>query len=76
MYTVEQPIAKEFDDNCVILKIPSEIQFIDFANEIFEWCDINNIDADILKRWHDENTYVAWKITDQKQRIIFMLRWS
>jgi len=43
---------------------------------VFEWCAESGIDADLITKWYDDKNYSAWRIRDEKQRMIFSLRWQ
>ena len=64
----------ELDENCVVIPTPIGVTgiFTEFGNMVFEWCTNNSIDADLIGRW---NGCSAWQILDEKQRMLFVLRW-
>lgn len=65
----------ELDDTCVVIPTPVGVTgtFTDFGNRVFEWCAENNIDVDLL---YNRGSYSAWRIQDEKQRMLFVLRWK
>lgn len=52
-------------------------KFIEFANEVFEWCADNNIEADLIGRHTDDNLndLSIWRIENEYHRTKFALRW-
>lgn len=68
------------DDTEVILKSTSgrADAFTKFANKIFLWCADNNIEADLVGKWSDDenNDYSRWRISNELHRTMFRLVWS
>lgn len=51
--------------------------FTAYANSIFEWCEIRNINADFIARWTDEKgAFSMWRVDDPGQRLLFILQWT
>ena len=47
------------------------------TDEILEWCITNEVDADVLWGGYDgTSTHSEWGIKDDKQRMLFALRWT
>ena len=65
----------ELDENCVVIPTPIGVTgtFMEFGNKVFEWCADNNIDVDCVGKWEG---YSAWQILEEKQRMLFVLRWG
>lgn len=68
----------KIDDTCVIIKSPEGLlgTFTKFGDKVFEWCANNNVEADLISHWYDNGSFSAWKIANDKQRLLFTLRWS
>jgi len=68
----------ELDDECVVIESQDGLTgtFTKFADGVFEWCAESGIDADLITKWYDDKNYSAWRIRDEKQRMIFSLRWQ
>jgi len=64
----------------VIIQCPDGLTgvFTDFANEVFIWCADCGIEADLIAKWNDDDgqSLSRWSIPDEKQRMMFMLRWA
>jgi hypothetical protein len=65
----------KLDENCVVIPTPAGVTgtFTEFGNRVFEWFVDNNIDADLI---YNRGSYSAWRIPDEKTRMLFVLRWG
>jgi hypothetical protein len=49
-------------------------------NEIHEWCALCNINADFITRHYTAPMHMCtgsiWKIKNEEERLIFVLRWA
>jgi len=70
--------SPELDDECVVIESEDGLTgtFTKFADGVFEWCAESGIDVDLVTKWYDDGNYSAWRIRDEKQRMIFSLRWQ
>jgi len=68
----------ELDYECVVIESEDGLigTFTKFADGVFEWCAESGVDADLITKWYDDGNYSAWRIRDEKQRMIFSLRWT
>jgi len=50
----------------------------DHIDEITAWCETENILADFIGMWMivGDSSILLWKIPDEKQKILFALKWS
>jgi len=51
-----------------------------FGNKVFEWCNDNGIDVDLITKWSDSNEgfhdISAWRIADPEHRLFFKMYWQ
>lgn len=69
----------EITDTTVVIVSPPGLTgaFTKFANEVFSWCNECGVEADLLGKWYNGEQHLSsWEITDEKQRMLFTLRWS
>lgn len=51
--------------------------FTKFYNEVNAWCFDYGVEADMIKSSSDgEHDISIWRISDEAQRLAFILRWS
>lgn len=50
----------------------------DHIDEITAWCKAENVLADFVGMWMvvGDNSILLWKVPDEKQKILFALKWS
>lgn len=74
--TTNRPV--EVTDTDVIIRSPDGLTgtFTNYANGIFEWCLEMGVEADMLGKWYDDGAFSAWRIEDEQQRMLFLLRWT
>ena len=70
--------APDLDDECVVIESPDGLTgtFTKFGDEVFAWCAESGVDADLITKWYNDRNYSAWRIRDEKQRMLFIIKWS
>jgi len=70
--------APDLDDECVVIENPDGLTgtFTKFGDEVFAWCAESGVDVDLITKWYNDGNYSAWRVRDEKQRMLFIIKWS